>query len=73
MTMNAQQQRAIFELHNTWVQSEVADHAWPTPPDAPLDYNQHAVDMGAEGAAMDRFHDRAREILGLPRARSLRP
>lgn len=65
MTMTAEQQRAIFDLHTEWARSQAAQ-AGPIPADAPGDYNQHAVDMEADGAAMDDFHDQARAILGLP-------
>lgn len=60
--------RRLYDLHTRWVAEQLARGVdGPAPPGSPdpTDYNQHFVDMEADGEAMDAFHDEARCIMGL--------
>lgn len=62
-------QRALYEWHLEWAAEQVAagvDGPVPAGRTDPSDYNQHVPDLESDGPAMDRFHTRAREIMGLP-------
>jgi hypothetical protein len=69
MAVTPDQARAITKLHTAWCREQVAEGVdGPVPPGrkAGSDYNQHVPDLEASGADMDAYHDRVREILGLP-------
>lgn len=64
-------QRALFAWHDEWSGEQIAAGVdGPVPPGRkqPSDYNQHVPDIEAPGAEQDRFHDRAKQIMGLDQA-----
>lgn len=65
---HARRQQALYDLHQEWCARQVAAGVdGPVPPDRKdgSDYNQHVPDLESDGAAMDEFHTRAREIMGI--------
>lgn len=67
--MNAERRRrlvALGELHDRWARDNLAsasgrfDPSWR--PEG-SDYNQHHVDVDADGTAQDRFHEEAMRIV----------
>ena len=57
------------EWHTLWALRQVAkgvDGPAPEGSPDPTDYNQHVPDLEADGAAQDEYHERARQIMGLP-------
>lgn len=61
--------REMEQLHFEWSGEQItAGVDGPVPPGrkSPSDYNQHVPDLEADGAALDEFHNRARQIMGLP-------
>lgn len=61
------QSLAIYEAHTAWALQQIAQGVdSPAPPGSPdpTDYNQHAPDMEASGAAMDEYAARVAAIMG---------
>lgn len=65
----ASRQTALSEWHTAWTLRQVAagvDGPVPEGRKDPSDYNEHVPELEAGAAALDVFHARAREIMGLP-------
>lgn len=61
-------QRALYDWHQEWSGEQIAagvDGPVPAGRKDPSDYNQHVPDLEAAPAALDRFHNRAHQIMGL--------
>lgn len=68
-SITPQQAQALEELHREWTRRQVAagvDGPVPEGRVDPSDYNVSYPDLESDGADMDWYHDRAREIMGLP-------
>lgn len=67
--VNAERRRrliALGELHDRWVRENAAStsaHFDPSGRKTGSDYNQHHVDLDADGAAQDDFHEQAMRII----------
>jgi hypothetical protein len=58
----------LAKWHEQWVLEQVAAGVdGPVPDDRPegSDYNLHVPDIEASGSELDRFHERARQIMGI--------
>lgn len=70
MSARGERLRQVRELHDRWVLRNLAGAASGFDPAAHpkpgSDYNQHHVDVDADGAAQDEFARAARRVLGLP-------
>lgn len=68
--MSPERRRRLAQLgrwHHEWATRTLPDAQY-RPAEHPKpgsDYSQHYVDLGADAAAEDEFHRRARRILGL--------
>lgn len=70
MPITAEQARQIQKLSEDWTRHRVAEGVdGPVPLDrrgGRSDYNLHVPDIESSGVDMDKYHDRVRNILGLP-------
>lgn len=65
----ARRQTAMHDWHMEWSARQLdagVDGPVPDGRKDGSDYNQHVPDLEADGEALDEYHTRARQIMGLP-------